>query len=95
VYVFVTRDLVEADEHERAPARGKTDEATTIRSYPIVRNEILDELNRYPTSTGCKVKELDEFSVAFLVVTNRGQRDVTGVAVSAKRLRLRGACPRG
>jgi hypothetical protein len=91
MYVFVTTALVQGIEQERAPGRDKADEATTIRSYPMVRNEIFDELNRGdPTSTGCKAKGLDEFSIAFLVVTNGGRRDATDVAVSMRRLRLHG-----
>lgn len=87
-YVFLRRGLVDADPPKTA---AEPDLATTIRSYPIVRNEIVSELDRSEgvSGRGCRLKEeYFDPSVAFLVVSNRGRREATDVAVTVDRLEL-------
>lgn len=68
-------------------------EAGTILSYPPLQNEILRELDElardHLSKDRCSLNE-PVYSVAFLVVRNRGRRDATDVSVTLQRLRLRG-----
>jgi hypothetical protein len=90
-YLFLTEKLVGTFEFEqKSRRRVHAKEAITLLSFPSIRNEILDGLDKPRTKAvrACGLGRYPQTSVAFLVVRNRGKRDAGSVAVDTDRLQL-------
>jgi hypothetical protein len=91
-YVVMRDYLVQEDADAPPRSRAKANAASTVRSFPIVGNEVLAELdsNREPSAKGCRMGKYTASSVALLVVTNRGRRDAADIELRGSLLQLAG-----
>ena len=71
----------------KAQPRGTV--AATLRTYPIVENEIsAPGADSSPRRGGCAKADQYYTTIAFLLVTNRGRRDASDVRIRVRRLNL-------
>lgn len=81
-YQILTQNLFSRANSETDPADPQ------LASLPTVQNEITDQI--YEADRTCRLEKAPRLSIAFLVITNRGRRDATEIAVELDRFRLRG-----
>jgi hypothetical protein len=87
-YLVLTFDLLRryqlsGSKQQQADAAG-----TLTLAFPIVANDVMNQIEDVANTRSCKYQEFPNISVAFLELTNRGRRDATNVVVDADRLTL-------
>lgn len=90
-YAFLNEDLVGIADFA---TKRRPKAADTILSFPVMRNEVMREVGkRGGRHRGCALDEFPQYSVAFLVIRNRGHRNAADISVRVKHLRLSAAVP--
>jgi hypothetical protein len=90
-YVFLSASLLSGMQSDRKQPK-RPPAATTLLSFPVVANEVVDVSNPAGgigrRADRCLDLDYAKVSVAFLVLRNRGKRDAGDVAVEVDRLQL-------
>jgi hypothetical protein len=87
-YLIMTGELVQDDRLQLTQRSARATEARTVRSYPILDNQVLDAIDDPPHENNCDLGINADIMAAFLVVSNRGRRDATRIAIRVTELRL-------